>query len=70
MPTPDTPSSFSTHVLDVAERVCDRVAVVDNGKILYCGTLPEMRQKLAADGTLESMFLALTKEPMPAGSAD
>src|SRR5690554_3641653 len=35
---------FSTHVLDVAEKVCDRVAIINKGQILFCGTLAEMRE--------------------------
>lgn len=50
---------FSTHVLDVAEKICDRVAVIDRGKVLFCGTITEMRSHFQADASLESMFLEL-----------
>lgn len=50
---------FSTHVLDTAEKVCDRVAIMDKGRILFCGTIAELRQNYAADSTLEAMFLEL-----------
>lgn len=50
---------FSTHVLDVAERVCDRVAVIDQGKILFCGTIDEMRRHFQSTRSLEEMFLQL-----------
>ena len=60
---------FSTHVLDVAEKICDRIAIVDHGHILFCGTIAEMRTKFATDGSLESMFLELTAETGEAGSA-
>ena len=53
---------FSTHVLDVAEKVCDRLAIVDRGRILFCGTIAEMRTTFETKGTLESMFLELTAE--------
>lgn len=53
---------FSTHVLDVAERICDRVAIIDRGQIRFCGTLAEMREKIQSDGTLESMFLEMVSE--------
>jgi len=59
---------FSTHVLDVAEKVCDRVAVVDRGRILFCGTIEEMRAHFETNGSLESMFLELTAETATAGS--
>jgi ABC-2 type transport system ATP-binding protein len=54
---------FSTHVLDVAEKVCDRVAIIDRGRILFCGTIAEMREHFASAGSsLESMFLELTSD--------
>ena len=53
---------FSTHVLDVAEKVCDRVAIVDRGRILFCGTIDEMRALFAASGSLERMVLELTAD--------
>jgi len=53
---------FSTHVLDVAEKVCDRVAVIDRGRILFCGTINQMREHFRSDSSLESMFLKLVGE--------
>ena len=54
---------FSTHVLEVAEKLCDRVAIIDNGKIIAVGTLDELRTKVAGgDGSLESIFLNLTED--------
>jgi len=52
---------FSTHVLDVAEKICDRVAVINKGKILFCGKLDEMREHFKSDASLEKMFLELTE---------
>lgn len=52
---------FSTHVLEVAEKLCDRVAIINKGKILFCGTLNEMREKYKEDKSLEKMFLELTE---------
>ncbi|HEY9062585.1 MAG TPA: ABC transporter ATP-binding protein [Pseudobacteroides sp.] len=51
---------FSTHVLEVAEKVCDRVAVINKGKILFCGTLEEMKIHFKGEGSLEKMFLEMT----------
>lgn len=48
---------FSTHILEVAERLCDRVGVIVQGRLVACGTLDELRT--AADSTLESIFLDL-----------
>ena len=50
---------FSTHVLEVAEKLCDRVAVINKGKILFCGTMEEMRVHFKAKGSLEEMFLEM-----------
>lgn len=52
---------FSTHVLDVAEKVCDRLAIIDKGQIIFCGTIAEMRRHFASDESLEEMFLELTQ---------
>jgi ABC-2 type transport system ATP-binding protein len=49
---------FSTHVLEVAETVCDKIAVIDKAKILYAGDLSEMKE--TADESLESIFLEMT----------
>ncbi|MFO7612234.1 MAG: ABC transporter ATP-binding protein [Clostridia bacterium] len=51
---------FSTHVLEVAEKVCDRIAVINKGRILFVGTLEEMKKSLAKDASLEKMFLEMT----------
>ncbi|MDT8717255.1 ABC transporter ATP-binding protein [Clostridium sp. 19966] len=52
---------FSTHVLDVAEKVCDRVAIINKGKILFCGTISEMREHFKSNESLEKMFLEMTE---------
>ncbi|MDP4180151.1 MAG: ABC transporter ATP-binding protein [Bacillota bacterium] len=51
---------FSTHVLEVAEKICDRVAVINNGRILFCGTLEEMKNHFKGESSLEKMFLEMT----------
>lgn len=53
---------FSTHVLEVAEKLCDRVAIINKGKILFCGTLSEIKDKFAVDESLEKMFLEMTED--------
>jgi ABC-2 type transport system ATP-binding protein len=58
---------FSTHVLDVAEKICDRVAVIDRGHILYCGTIGDMQNQFRKNGSLESMFLELVGQAETAG---
>jgi ABC-2 type transport system ATP-binding protein len=52
---------FSTHVLEVAEKICDKVAIINKGKILFNGTLGEMREHFKVNESLENMFLELTE---------
>jgi ABC-2 type transport system ATP-binding protein len=53
---------MSTHTLDVAEQVADRIAIVDRGRLVSCGTLAELRSTLRMDGPLEELFLRITGE--------
>ena len=55
---------FSTHVLEVAEKLCDRVVIIRYGKILYDGRLEDLTAKMsrAQDGSLEQIFLELMKK--------
>jgi ABC-2 type transport system ATP-binding protein len=41
---------FSTHVMEVAERICDRIAIIDRGRLLFVGTLAELRDAASAEG--------------------
>ncbi len=52
---------FSTHVLEVAEKLCDRVAIINKGKILFCGTLEEIKEHMKENSSLENMFLEMTE---------
>ncbi|KAJ52939.1 ABC-2 type transport system ATP-binding protein [Clostridium tetanomorphum] len=51
---------FSTHVLEVAEKVCDRVAIINKGKILVCDTLDKIREHFKENESLEKIFLEVT----------
>lgn len=53
---------LSTHSLDVAEELADRIGVIAQGKLIGCGTLAELRGQAALDGSLEDVFLKLTEE--------
>lgn len=46
---------FSTHVLEVAEKLCDKVAIIKDGKLIKCGTMEEVK----GDTSLEKVFLEL-----------
>lgn len=52
---------FSTHVMEVAEKVCDRIAIINNGKIIALGTLDEIHGQSKLEGSLEELFLELTE---------
>ena len=47
---------FSTHVLEVAEKLCDKIAIINHGKIIYFGTLDDLRAG-HGDQSLEELFL-------------
>lgn len=53
---------FSTHVLEVAEKVCDKIAIINHGKIIASGTMDELRSlEHEEGGSLEKIFLELTE---------
>jgi len=51
---------FSTHLLDQAERLCDRVGILFLGKLAAIGKLEELRESLAEGGSLEEVFFSVT----------
>jgi len=51
---------FSTHLLDQAERLCHRVAIMEKGRIAAQGSLDELKSDLAPGGTLEDLFFRVT----------
>lgn len=56
---------LSTHILEIAERLCDRVGIIVQGRLVAEGSVEELRTKLTAPGSnLEEIFLALTDEEM------
>lgn len=52
---------FSTHVLDVAEKIVDKIAVISQGELKFIGTVPELRAMLDNNASLEDLFLELTQ---------
>ncbi len=57
---------FSTHVLEVAEKLCDKVAIIKNGKLIKSGTMEEVK----GDSSLENVFLELEEKPEDDRSED
>jgi ABC-2 type transport system ATP-binding protein len=51
---------MSTHTLDAAEALCDRIAIIAGGKIAACGTMDELRAGAENRGGLEEIFMRLT----------
>ena len=49
---------FSTHVLEVAEKLCDKVAIIKGGRLIRSGTMEEVK----GDDSLEDVFLELEEE--------
>jgi ABC-2 type transport system ATP-binding protein len=48
---------FSTHVLEVAEKLCDKIAIIKGGKLIKAGTMDEVK----GDTSLENVFLELVE---------
>lgn len=53
---------FSTHVMEVAENLCDRIGIINRGKIIAVGTLEEIKAAAKDTGSLEKIFLELTDD--------
>ena len=51
---------FSTHVLEVAEKLCDEICIIKNGELLYTGTLDDLKAMHKSQASLENIFLELT----------
>ncbi len=52
---------MSTHIMEIAERLCDRIGIIHKGELIALGTLDELHEQAAAEGsTLEDVFLELT----------
>jgi len=52
---------MSTHSLEVAQEVCQEIAIIQAGKIIAIGTADDLRRTAGVDGNLESIFLKLTE---------
>src|SRR5205085_5098977 len=50
---------LSSHSLDVVEELADRIAIIDHGRLVTCGTLESLRVQASLDGTLEEVFLKM-----------
>jgi ABC-2 type transport system ATP-binding protein len=53
---------FSTHIMEVAEKLCDRIGIIHKGKLVACGTMDEIRAFDRTEQSLENIFLELTEK--------
>jgi len=51
---------LSTHILEIAERMCDRIGIIDRGNLVAVGTMEELRAMGKGERSLEDIFLSLT----------
>lgn len=52
---------FSTHILEIAEKLCDRIGIIHHGKLIFVGTHEEMKKELKENASLEELFMEITK---------
>jgi ABC-2 type transport system ATP-binding protein len=53
---------LSTHILEMAERLCSRIGIVHHGQLVATGSPAQLKESVTAGGTLEEVFLAVTAE--------
>jgi ABC-2 type transport system ATP-binding protein len=51
---------MSTHTLEIAEGMCDRIGIMQRGELVACGTMDDLRASSGTDDALEDIFLRLT----------
>lgn len=52
---------FSTHILEIAEKLCDRIGIIEKGKIKFVGTFEEMRNRFGKENSLEEIFMEIVQ---------
>jgi ABC-2 type transport system ATP-binding protein len=53
---------FSTHIMEVAEKLCDRIGIIHKGRLVACGTMGELKALGRTEHSLERIFLELTDQ--------
>lgn len=56
---------LSTHTLDIAQELADRIGILDRGRLLGCGTMTDLRKQANQDGSLEDLFMKITEDVAP-----
>jgi ABC-2 type transport system ATP-binding protein len=54
---------MSTHILEIAEQLCDRIGIINEGKMVAEGSMDELRVQAKGEKSLEEIFLSLTGGP-------
>ncbi len=57
---------LSTHLLAIAEELCDRLGIITHGTLKFLGSIPDLGRQLSREGTLEDLFLELTADGVTA----
>jgi len=52
---------LSTHIMGEAEKLCDRIGIINSGRLLACGTLDELKQQTGGNN-LEEVFISLVQD--------
>ena len=52
---------FSTHILEIAEKLCDRIGIINKGELIFVGTLDELKKAKKEDASLEELFMEITR---------
>lgn len=52
---------FSTHILEIAERLCDKVGIINEGNVIFNGSMDELKSKFGENKTLEEIFINIVK---------
>jgi ABC-2 type transport system ATP-binding protein len=60
---------LSTHSLDIAQQLADRIGIVEHGRLIGCGNLDMLSKQAELDGSLEDIFLKITEEASSEGVA-
>ena len=61
---------MSTHTLEIAESMCDRIGIMQRGELVACGTMQQLRGSTESDDALEDIFLRLTGDDVARELAD
>ena len=53
---------FSTHILEIAEKLCDRIGIINKGKLIFTGTINSLKEKYGMNKSLEEIFIGIVEK--------